>query len=51
VNFPTDPLRQHNRFIAAMCDDLLETGKLSLDGPKASRVAEISRQLKSKKGE
>jgi hypothetical protein len=44
-NWPTDPMRQQHRFVAAMCDDLLETGILSLDGPRATRVAEISRQI------
>lgn len=38
-------MRQHNLLIAALCDDMIETGKLSLDGPKVSRVAEINRQV------
>ena len=49
-NWPTDPIRQHNRFIAALCDDWLETGVLSLGGPKASRVAEINRQISRERG-
>lgn len=48
-DWPTDPMRQHNRFIQAVCDDLIETGKLSLFGPKASRVSEINRQVNAER--
>ena len=48
--WPTDPLHQNNRFVMAMCDDFLETGTLSLFGPKASRVAEINRQISGSRG-
>jgi hypothetical protein len=44
-NWPTDPMAQHNLLIAALCEDIIETGKVSLDGPKTSRVAEINRQV------
>lgn len=43
-NWPTDPLRQHNRIVAAFCDDLLN-GHRSLSGPAVTRVAEINRQV------
>jgi hypothetical protein len=46
-NWPTDPMRQHNRFIAALCDDFAG-GHFSLLGGKAERVAEISRQVNSR---
>ena len=40
-------MRQHDRLIAALCEDIMDTGKFSLDGPKVSRVAEINRQINS----
>jgi hypothetical protein len=47
-DFPTDPMRQHDLLIAAICDDLL--GRW-VDGgsktPNADRVMEISRQINS----
>lgn len=49
-DWPTDPIRQHNRLIAALCDDWLTTGVLSLDGPGATRVAEINRQINREAG-
>lgn len=48
-DWPSDPMRQHDRFIAAMCSDILETGIVSLDGPRARIVSEINRQV-SKRG-
>ena len=45
-NWPTDPIRQHDRLIAALCEDMAN-GIFSLDGPNVSRVAEISRQINS----
>lgn len=47
-DWPTDPIRQHNRFVQEVCDDFLETGTLSLFGPRASAAAEISRQVNEK---
>lgn len=46
-DWPTDAMRQHDRVIAALCDDWLETGVVSLDGPKTTRVVEINRQINS----
>ena len=43
-DFPTDPMRQHSRFIAALCDDMA-SGHFSLKGGKAERVMEICRQI------
>jgi hypothetical protein len=44
--FPTDPMRQHNRMIAAFCDDLFDACTKGTKGtPRADRVAEISRQI------
>ena len=43
--WPTDPMRQHNRLIAALCDDMA-SGIFSLDGPNVSRVVEINRQVR-----
>jgi hypothetical protein len=44
---PEDPMRQHDRFIAAFCDDLFD---LCVNGghemTRANRVAEITRQLR-----
>jgi predicted flavoprotein YhiN len=48
-NWPTDPLRQHDRLIRALCDDLL-AGHRGLDGPNVTRVSEISRQINSQEG-
>ena len=45
-DWPTDPVRQHNRLIAALCEDMA-SGIFSLDGPNVSRVAEINRQFNS----
>jgi hypothetical protein len=45
-NWPTDPMRQHNRFVAAFCDDLFD---MCMNGgsktPNADRVMEINRQV------
>jgi hypothetical protein len=45
-DFPTDPIRQNNRLIAAFCDDLWD---MCLNGgtgtPRADRICEISRQI------
>jgi hypothetical protein len=44
--WPTDPMRQHNRFIAAFCDDLFDICVNGGTGtPNADRVAEISKQI------
>jgi hypothetical protein len=44
--FPTDPMRQNDRLIAAFCDDLFD---LCVNGgtgtPRADRVVEIMHQL------
>lgn len=44
-DWPTDPMAQHNLVIAALCEDIMATGKFSLDGPNVTRVTEINRQL------
>ena len=41
-DWPTDPMRQHNRFIAAFCDDLFFGEREMV---RAKRVAEINRQV------
>jgi hypothetical protein len=48
-DFPTDPMRQHNRFVAAFCDDLFDMCMKGGTGtPRADRIMEISRQLNRK---
>ena len=42
-NFPTDPMAQHNLFIAALCEDLA-AAELK-DTPRAKRILEITRQV------
>jgi hypothetical protein len=44
-NFPTDPMAQHNLFIAALCEDWREAGTVTRDTPRANAVAEITRQV------
>jgi hypothetical protein len=45
-SFPTDPLRQNNRLVAAFCDDLFDMVVNGTRGtPNADRVAEIARQI------
>jgi hypothetical protein len=49
-SFPTDPMRQNDRLIAAFCDDLFDmvvNRNPQAGTPRADRVAEISRQLNS----
>jgi hypothetical protein len=47
-DFPTDPIRQHNRMIAAFCDDLWDGWAKGTSGtPKMDRVLEIARQINS----
>ena len=50
-DWPTDPMRQHRRFIAAFCDDLFD---MCINGgagtPSADRVCEISRQVNKSQG-
>jgi hypothetical protein len=46
MNFPTDPIRQNDRLIAALCTDWLAAGTITRDTPRADRVIEISRQLR-----
>lgn len=41
---PTDPMRQNDRFIAALCADALESGRFAA-GPRAKTVIEIMHQL------
>lgn len=41
-NWPTDPMRQHNRLIAAFCDDLFFGDR---DMTRSKRVAEINQQI------
>ena len=48
-DFPTDPMRQHRRFMAALCDDMMD-GHFSLKGGKAERVMEICRQINRSSG-
>lgn len=43
--FPTDPMRQHTRMIAAFCDDIVAGDCRT--APRAKAVAEISRQINS----
>jgi hypothetical protein len=45
--FPTNPIHQHNRLIAAFCEDLFDIVALGTKGtPRADRVAEIARQVR-----
>lgn len=41
-SIPTDPMRQHDRFMSAFCDDLLAG---DYHAPRAKAVCEISRQI------
>lgn len=43
-SFPTDPIRQNDRFIEALCADALESGRFTA-GPRANAVVEIIHQL------
>lgn len=46
-DFPEDPIRQHNKLVAAFCDDLFDMCMNGGTGtPRANRVAEISRQIR-----
>jgi hypothetical protein len=52
-SFPTDPMAQHNLFIAALCEDWRESGIVSLNSehtPRSNAVAEITRQTNLKGG-
>lgn len=45
-DWPTDPMRQHDRLIAAFCDDLFDMVVHNTSGtPRADRVCEINRQV------
>lgn len=46
---PTDPMAQHARFIAALCDDFASPD-FARDGktPRADAVVEISRQQRKR---
>ena len=41
-DFPSDPMRQHNLFMAAICEDFAAA---EWDTPRARRILEISRQV------
>jgi hypothetical protein len=38
---PTDPMRQHARFIEALCQDWLEAGTVTRDTPRADAVLSV----------
>lgn len=45
-DWPTDPMRQHDRFIAAFCDDLFDMVVKGQQGtPRADRVCAINRRI------
>jgi hypothetical protein len=44
-DWPTDPMAQYNLMIAALCEDIMATGKFSLDGPNVTRVTAINNIL------
>ena len=46
MNFPTDPMRQNDRLIEALCADWQAAGTVTRDTPRADSVIEISRQLR-----
>jgi hypothetical protein len=47
-SFPTDPMRQHDRFVSAFCDDLWDQWMNGGTGtPNADRIMEISKQINS----
>ena len=47
--FPTDPMAQHQRFMAAFCRDLASGDVSKGKTPQADAVAEIARQTRSPK--
>ena len=47
-DFPTDPMRQHDRFVSAFCADLWDQWVNGGTGtPNADRIMEISKQINS----
>lgn len=42
--FPTDPMQQHDLFIAALCADWRAAGTVTRVTPRADAVLEISKQ-------
>jgi hypothetical protein len=44
-DWPTDPMRQHNRFITAFCDDLFNMCVMGTDPKSRERIAEINHQI------
>ena len=47
--FPTDPMAQHQRFMAAFCRDLASGDVSKGKTPQADAVAEIVRQIRTPK--
>lgn len=45
ANWPTDPMRQNDRFVAAFCDDLFKMCTTGTDPKSRDRIAEINRQV------